>query len=498
MGAKGSKDGSKRGAARSADSTGTFVVIKGFLTLPRPDALADEAETPVEERRVQIRIDQDPSVLTVGWLYEQTEMEFRRQGVVLQLVGLKSLNTSSSEAKDMWLLDKSRPLTCLRPREQLEAIFAVDEIHSTAAGTSGEDKLKVSMADFEIIKVVGEGASCSVMQVRKKDTGKLYAIKMMNKDRILTNHKRMERALMERQVLVKTKHPFIIQMYWAFQTRTHLFFVLEFCAGGELFFHMMKRNRFDESTAKFYFCEVLLGLEYLHSRNILYRDLKPENILLDVDGHIRLTDFGLSKEEPQIGTNSTITPDNKFTSFVGTAGYLSPEMIKREGHGKPLDFYCLGCLLYVMLTGSLPYYQGNWDEMFAKRVSGEHLSYPPWVPENARDMCNKLLEKNPQTRLGSRRGAREVKEHEWVRDMEWEKLFRKKITPPIDPTKNLVNFSPEFTEKPIPKAATVAAPPPASGAPGEARNSQNFAGWSFAETLQPAANNSISISSNRS
>jgi hypothetical protein len=112
-------------------------------------------------------------------------------------------------------------------------------------------------------------------------------------------------------------------------------------------------------------------------------------------------------------------------------------------------------------------------------------------------MCNKLLEKNPQTRLGSRRGAREVKEHEWVRDMEWEKLFRKKITPPIDPTKNLVNFSPEFTEKPIPKAATVAAPPPA-GAPGEARNSQNFAGWSFAETLQPAANHSISISSNRS
>ena len=507
MGAKTSKDGTKARVGKSGDSTGTFVVIKGFLTLPRPDALADEAETPVEERRVQIRIDQDPSLLTVGWLYEQAAMEFRRQGVVLHLVGLKSLNTSSSEAKDMWLLDKSRALTCLRPREQLEAIFAVDEIHSNAVGAT-ETPSKVSMADFEIIKVVGEGASCCVMQVRKKDTGKLYAIKMMNKDRILTNHKRMERALMERQVLVKTKHPFIIQLYWAFQTRTHLFFVLEFCAGGELFFHMMKRNRFDEATAKFYFCEVLLGLEYLHSRNILYRDLKPENILLDVDGHIRLTDFGLSKEEPgQSGgsqTNASAVPgaaDNKFTSFVGTAGYLSPEMIKREGHGKPLDFYCLGCLLYVMLTGSLPYYQGNWDEMFAKRVSGEHLSYPPWVPENARDMCNQLLDKNPQTRLGSRRGAREVKEHAWVRDMEWEKLFRKKITPPIDPTKNLVNFSPEFTEKPIPKAANVTS---TNAVPGEARNSQNFAGWSFTEAPQGsqvlgvAPNNSISLSSNRS
>ena len=498
MGGESSKEIFKSKGSRSGDSTGTFVVIKGFLTLPRPDALADEAETPVEERRVQIRIDRDPSALTVGWLYEQAEMEFRRQGVVLQLVGLKSLSNSSSEAKDMWLLDKSRPLTCLRPREQLEAIFAVDEIHSANQVTS--DTLKVSMVDFEIIKVVGEGASCCVMQVRKKDTGKLYAIKMMNKDRILTNHKRMERALMERQVLVKTKHPFVIQMYWAFQTRTHLFFVLEFCAGGELFFHMMKRNRFDEATAKFYFCEVLLGLEYLHSRNILYRDLKPENILLDLDGHIRLTDFGLSKEEAaQAATN-----DAKFTSFVGTAGYLSPEMIKREGHGKPLDFYCLGCLLYVMLTGSLPYYQGNWDEMFAKRVSGEHLSYPPWVPEAARDMCNQLLDKNPQTRLGSKRGAREVKEHAWVRDMEWEKLFRKKITPPIDPTKNLVNFAPEFTEKPIPKAATVV--PGNPGGDQQQRNSQNFAGWSFAEAagLQGSAtgtlvvNNSISVSSNRS
>ena len=369
----------------------------------------------------------------------------------------------------MWLLDPNRPLTCLRPREQLEAIFAVDEISSEK-----DPNGRLSLADFEVIKLVGEGASCSVLQVRKRDTGKLYAVKMMNKDRILTNHKRMERALMERQVLVKTKHPFIIQMYWAFQTKTHLFFVLEFCAGGELFFHMMKRNRFDEPTAKFYFCEVLLGLEYLHSRNILYRDLKPENILLDLDGHIRLTDFGLSKESQADTSPATTVGGDKFTSFVGTAGYLSPEMIKREGHGKPLDFYCLGCLLYVMLTGSLPYYQGNWDEMFAKRVTGDYLSFPPWVPDQARDICNKLLEKNPQTRLGSRRGAKEVKDHPWVREMEWEKLFRKKIAPPIDPTKNGVNFSPEFTEKAIPVVNE-----PTSE---DAEKRTQFAGWSYIES----------------
>ena len=474
MGAKTSKDQPRVGrGGKNADQSGTYVTIRGFITLPHELGAAEDSETPVEEKQVQIRIDRDPNQLTVGWLYEQCESEFRRQGVALRLVGLKSLG-QSTEAKDMWLLDKNRTLTILRPKEQLEAIFAVDEI-----STEKEGQTKMSLADFEIIKLVGEGASCAVMQVRKKDTGKLYAIKMMAKDRILTNHKRMERALMERQVLVKTKHPFIIQMYAAFQTRSHLFFVLEFCAGGELFFHMMKRNRFDEATAKFYFCEVLLGLEYLHSRNILYRDLKPENILLDLDGHIRLTDFGLSKEEPGVenptsgGSEAAAANNMKFTSFVGTAGYLSPEMIKREGHGKPLDFYCLGCLLYVMLTGTLPYYQGNWDEMFAKRVTGDYLTFPPWVPENARDMCNKLLDKNPQTRLGSRRGAREIKEHPWVRDMDWEKLFRKKITPPIDPGKNLVNFSPEFTEKPVDKVL----PGNAAAKPGQ--NAQNFAGWSF-------------------
>lgn len=477
MGAKGSKTPARvHREGRSIESSGSYVTIKGFITLPRTAGLAEDSETPMEEKKVQIRLDRDPSQLTVSWLYEQASLEFRRQGVGCRLVGLKSV-TTSSEAKDMWLLDTSRTLSCLRAKEELEAIFAVEEID--ASSSSDLNGGKVSLADFEVIKLVGEGASCSVMQVRKKDTGKLYAIKMMSKDRILTNHKRMERALMERQVLVKTKHPFVIQMFWAFQTKTHLFFVLEFCAGGELFFHMMKRNRFDENTAKFYFCEVLLGLEYLHSRNILYRDLKPENVLLDLDGHVRLTDFGLSKEETCSNSSSSSTGPaaEKFTSFVGTAGYLSPEMIKREGHGKPLDFYCLGCLLYVMLTGSLPYYQGNWDEMFAKRVTGDYLSFPPWVPEQARNMCNRLLEKNPQTRLGSRKGAREVKEHPWVRDMDWEKLFRKKIPPPIDPSKNAVNFSPEFTEKPVPKTL-----PDESAANNKTKNSQQFAGWSYIES----------------
>ncbi|KAF4672500.1 hypothetical protein FOL46_008893 [Perkinsus olseni] len=436
------------------------VNIHGFLKY-------DEQGEGLDERVVTIEFPKPAADLSCGWLVDQAHERFRELGAPGHLVGLKEFgDKADQEAKDSWLMDFKRPLTCLKPNEDLEAIFSVDELGASSYAS------KATLTDFEFLKVIGDGASCSVILVRRRDNGKLYAVKMMTKERILSNNKRMERAMMERKVLAKARHPFIVTMYWAFQTRSHLYFVLEFCAGGELFYHMMQRGHFDESTAKFYFCEVLLGLEYLHSQNVLYRDLKPENVLLDLDGHVRLTDFGLSKE-------SKADPASQLTSFVGTAGYLSPEMIKREGHGKPLDFYCLGCLLYVMLTGSLPHFQGNWDEMFARRVTGESLTYPPWVSAPARDMCDRLLEADPKTRLGSKKGAREIKEHPWVRDMDWEKLFRKQIKPPIDPSKTKKNFSPEFTEKPVEavkaramKGAAVAAPKVKEGA---------FQGWSYVE-----------------
>ncbi|EEQ97130.1 protein kinase, putative [Perkinsus marinus ATCC 50983] len=434
------------------------VNVHGFLTF-------DEKGEATDERVITIEFPKPAADLSCGWLVDQAQQQFRELGAPGHLVGLKEFgDKADQEAKDTWLMDFRRPLTCLRPNEDLEAIFSVEDLGASSYVS------KATLADFEFLKVIGDGASCSVILVRRRDNGKLYAVKMMTKERILSNNKRMERAMMERKVLAKARHPFIVTMYWAFQTRSHLYFVLEFCAGGELFYHMMQRGHFDESTAKFYFCEVLLGLEYLHSQNVLYRDLKPENVLLDLDGHVRLTDFGLSKESKAA---------SQLTSFVGTAGYLSPEMIKREGHGKPLDFYCLGCLVYVMLTGSLPHFQGNWDEMFARRVTGESLTYPPWVSAAARDMCDRLLEADPKTRLGSRKGAREIKDHPWVKSMDWEKLFRKQIKPPIDPSKTKKNFSPEFTKKPVEavkaravKGAAVAAPKVKEGA---------FQGWSYVE-----------------
>jgi protein-serine/threonine kinase len=168
--------------------------------------------------------------------------------------------------------------------------------------------------------VIGEGASCSVLEARQKSTGQLYALKVMSKERIALNSKRRERALVERSILVKSSHPFIIGLHAAFQSTTHLYLVLEFCPGGELFFHMTRNARFSEETAKFYVSEILLGVEYLHAHGIVYRDLKPENILLDLEGHVRLSDFGLSKEIPAEVTQEV------FSSFVGTIGYLLTSM----------------------------------------------------------------------------------------------------------------------------------------------------------------------------
>lgn len=200
----------------------------------------------------------------------------------------------------------------------------------------------------------------------------------------------------------------------------------------------------------FYFCEILLGLEYLHSQQVLYRDLKPENCLLDLEGHIRLTDFGLSKEN--------LTPTAQFTSFVGTAGYLSPEMVQRQGHGTPLDFYCLGCLLYCLLTGSLPHYEGDYKVMIQRRVKGEQCSFPHWISAEAKNLLQGLLQPDPSKRLGSNRGAIEVKEHPWLREVNWTNVYRREPQscfpnfPPILPRRDVTtNFSSEFTAQSVPR-----------------------------------------------
>jgi len=343
--------------------------------------------------------------------------------------------------------------------ESFEAVFEVQSEGvarslQAASSPAGRGFAEVSrgrtIEDFEIIRVVGVGGSGRVLQARHKPSGQYRAVKVMSKERLFQQEQRLQRVITEKRILSRLQHPFVVSLHWAFQTTTHLFLVLDFCGGGELFFHMLHRGRFEEPDGKFYFSEILLGLEYLHSQQVLYRDLKPENCLLDDEGHIRLTDFGLSKDN--------LTHSALFTSFVGTAGYLSPEMVARQGHGLPLDYYCLGCLLYCLLTGSLPHYEGDYKVMIQKRVKGEPVQFPPWVNPDAQDILSGLLQPEPNDRIGSARGATEVKEHPWVSEVDWNRVYRREPQPcfpnfpPVKPQRDCAaNFASEFTAQPAPE-----------------------------------------------
>lgn len=259
---------------------------------------------------------------------------------------------------------------------------------------SAKKKRTINLESFKIIKVIGKGKSYQTIRVlihcklifslallgsfgkvflvREKQSGQLYAMKVLKKDYIFRKNQ-VEHTMTERSVLGYIHHPFIVGLNMAFQTADKLFFVLDYCSGGELFFHLGKVGQFAEDRAKFYAAQIVLALEYVHKRGVIYRDLKPENVLLDQYGNIRLTDFGLSKEGVSDHSSGA-------TSFCGTPEYIAPEVLLRQGHGRAVDWWSLGALLYEMITGLPPFYSRNRETMFEKIMNGE-LSFPNNVGE---------------------------------------------------------------------------------------------------------------------
>mmetsp|Transcript_25712 Transcript_25712/g.67291 ORF Transcript_25712/g.67291 Transcript_25712/m.67291 type:complete len:489 (-) Transcript_25712:110-1576(-) len=435
--------------------TAKMVNVVGYVKRPGGEAESNRAGDDGDiEDRVEVWVEATPGC-TVGWVLSRVMEEMVKTDPGLpSIVGLRvvprarAVDDESLESMDQMVTDYAADIQdLLEDGDSLEAVFEVEK-----PSTVLDDKKRtnaVGIGTFSIIRVLGSGASCQVIQVRHKENGQMYAVKMMSKKKLVTSEKKLERAVAEKRMLARMSHPFIVKLQWAFQTKSHLFLVLDYCPGGELFHHLQKRGRFIEADARFYFSEILLGLEYLHAQHVLYRDLKPENCLLDAEGHIRLTDFGLSKDN--------LTQSALFQSFVGTVLYLSPEMIRKEPHNIALDFYCLGCLLYVLLTGSLPHWKGHVQNMCQNRAAGAPFEPPRRATPECQDMLSKLLEPDPELRLGTVGKAMAVKEHRWLQNVDFIKVYQKKFQgvfpnfPPVDPSvAPEQNFSSEFTKVPVP------------------------------------------------
>jgi len=308
-------------------------------------------------------------------------------------------------------------------------------------GANGGPGKKISVEDFDLLHVIGHGSFGKVLQVRKKDNGKIFAMKVLKKKNILENNE-LEHTKTEKEILQKLIHPFLVNLNYSFQTPDKLYFIMDYINGGELFYHLQKEHKFTPDRVKFYCAEIVLGLEYLHNSGVIYRDLKPENILLTDDGHICMTDFGISKQ-------GLLAEDARTATFCGTPEYLAPEVLEGKGYTKAVDWWSFGTLMYEMLTGLPPFYSQDVQQMYFKIMHAK-LEIPDSLNEETKSIVIGLLERDPNKRLAD---SAMIKAHPYFKGTEWDKILRKEVKPPfIPPVTSKLDVSmvdPAFTsEKP--------------------------------------------------
>ena len=305
--------------------------------------------------------------------------------------------------------------------------------------------IKLTYNDFQPIKLLGRGSFGEVILVRLKSTKKVYAMKILDK-KILKMKKQQNHTKTERDLMVKINSPFIVNIKSAFQDDTNLYLVSEFMQGGDMFFHMHDGQIviFSHDKTRFYMLELVLALESLHKNNMVYRDLKPENILLDSKGHVKLTDFGLSKILED--------EDDKAFTLCGTPQYLAPEVLLKKGYDKMVDWWSLGCVMYEMLMGRLPFAIKR--GMINLKIYEKKIDFPRKISNEARDLIEKFLVVNPTERLGyGPNGTDDIKNHPFFNGVDWDLAIQKKYKPPFIPKlKNDVDlryFDNCFTDEPI-------------------------------------------------
>ncbi|KAM4538294.1 cAMP-dependent protein kinase catalytic subunit PRKX [Fundulus diaphanus] len=278
-----------------------------------------------------------------------------------------------------------------------------------------------SLDELETMATVGTGTFGRVFLVKDKKSKAFFALKQMKISDVI-RLKQEQHVHNEKEVLTEISHPFLIRLFWTHHDDRFLYMLMDYVPGGELFSYLRSRGRFSNATGLFYTSEIVCAIEYLHSKEIVYRDLKPENILLDSEGHIRLTDFGFAKK----------LSDRTWT-LCGTPEYLAPEVIQSKGHGRAVDWWALGILVFEMLAGYPPFFDDNPFGIYHKILSGK-LEFPRHLDFYVKDLIKKFLVIDRARRLGNmKNGAEDVKKHRWFKTVDWEAVPLRKLKPPIVP-----------------------------------------------------------------
>jgi len=353
----------------------------------------------------------------------------------------------------------------------------------------------VTPRDFELLRVIGLGSFGKVLQVRNKLNQDVLAMKVMSKRLLLRKDGKtsyVDNIQVEKRVMSKIQHPFIVTMHCSFQTKTKLFLVMDYLAGGELFLRLGREGLFLEREAAFYLSEIILALEHLHMHGVLHRDLKPENVLLGSDGHVCLTDFGLAKdftEDDDWGMSSG--SEKMAKTLCGTGEYMAPEMVARKGYGKAADFWSLGCITYEMLKGTPPFMasRGKGTKDLFQKILNERVRMPDGATAAACKLIKGLLNRNPNARWGAAKGTMfevggisGLKQADFFASIDWVALEKKEIDPPktleVEGVDDMSNFHDEFTKMALPRSVTEMA---ADGYKARRVESNLFRGFSFTQ-----------------
>ncbi|XP_007506246.2 mucin-16-like isoform X1 [Monodelphis domestica] len=321
----------------------------------------------------------------------------------------------------------------------------------------GMDGIKISqglgLQDFDLIRVIGRGSYAKVLLVRLKKNDQIYAMKVVKK-KFVHDHENTNWVQTEKHVFEQaSSNPFLVGLHSCFQTRSHLFLVIEYVNGGDLLFHMQRKNKLPEEHTRFYAAEICIALNFLHERGIIYRDLKLDNILLDTEGHIKLTDYGICKEG--------LGPGDTTRTFCGTPNYIAPEILRGEEYGFSVDWWALGVLMFEMMVGRSPFDiitdkldMATEDDLF-QVILEKPIQIPRFLSVKASRVLKGFLNKDPKGRLGCQpqTGFSDIKSHTFFRSIDWDLLEKKQALPPFQPQitddYGLDNFDTQFTSEPV-------------------------------------------------